>query len=70
MQARMVIFGMQVDDDLLYHGMENHPFPSYLSLYLTNFLSFHTLINEFFVKDFSTTMQIRMLIFGMQVDYD
>ena len=64
MQARMLIFGMQVDDDLLYRGIENQP-----SLYLSNFLSFHTLI-KFFVKDSSTTMQGRMLIFGMQVDDD
>ena len=29
MQARMLIFGMQVDDDLLYHGIENQPAPAY-----------------------------------------
>ena len=69
MQARMIIFGMQVDDDLLYHGIENQPSPAYSSLYLSNFLSFHTLM-KIFVKDFSTTMQGRMLIFGMQVDDD
>ena len=67
MQARMLIFGMQVDDDL-YHGIENQP-SSYLSLYLSNFLSFHSLM-KFFVKGFSTTMQGRILIFGMQADYD
>ena len=69
MQARMLIFGMQVDDDLLYCGIENQPSSAYLSLYLSNFLSFHTLM-KFFVKDFSTTMQVRMLIFGRQVDDD
>ena len=37
------------------------------TLYLSNFLSFLTLKNEIFVKDFLTTMQARMLIFGMQV---
>ena len=58
---------MQVDDDLLYRGIENQPSPAYSSLYLSNFLSFHTLM-RFFVKDFSTTLQGRMLIFGMQVD--
>ena len=62
MQGRMLIFGMQVDDDLLYCGIENQPSPAYLSLYLSSFLSFHTLM-KFFVKDFSTTMQGRMLIF-------
>ena len=69
MQATMLIFGMQVDDDLLYRGIENQPSPAYLSLYLSSFLSFHTLM-KFFVKDFSTTMQVRMLIFGMQADDD
>ena len=69
MQGRMLIFGMQVDDDLLYPGMENQSSPVYSSLYLSNFLSFHTLM-KYFVKDFSTTMQGRMLIFGMQVDDD
>ena len=68
MPARMLIFGMQVDDDLLYRGIENQPSSAYSSLYLSNFLSFHTLM-KFFVKDFSTIMQGRMLIFGMQV-YD
>ena len=65
----MLIFSMQVDDDLLYRGIENQPPPDYSSLYLSNFLSFLTLM-KFFVKDFSTTMQGRMLIFCMQVDDD
>ena len=69
MQARMLIFGMQVDDDLLYCGIEDQPSPAYLSLYLSNLLSFHTLM-KFFVKDLSTTMQGRMLIFDMHVDDD
>ena len=69
MQARMLIFGMQVDDDLLYRGIENQPSLAYLSLYLPNFLSYHTLM-KFFVKDFSATTQGRMLIFGMHVDDD
>ena len=69
MQARKLIFGMRVDDNLLYRGIENQPSPAYSSLYLSNFLSFHTLM-KFFVKGFSTIMQGRMLIFGMQVDDD
>ena len=69
MQARMLIFGMQVDYDLLYRKIENQTSPAYSSLYLSNFLSFHTLM-KFFVKDFATTMQGRLLIFGMQVDDD
>ena len=55
---------MHVDDNL-YLGLR-----AYLSLYLSNFLSFHTLNNEIFAKDFSTTFQARMLLFGMQVEDD
>ena len=69
-QARAFIFGMQVDNDVLYHGIANKPSPAYSSLYLSNFLSFHTLNDEFFVKDFSETVQARVFIFGMQVDND
>ena len=43
-QARVVIFGMQVDNDVLYHGIANQPSPAYSSLYLSDFLSFHTLM--------------------------
>ena len=25
MYTRMLIFGMQTDDDLFYHGIDNHP---------------------------------------------
>ena len=67
MQARMLIFSMQVDDDLLYHDIENQPSSANSFLYLSNFLFFHTLKNEIFVKDFSTTMQARMFIFDIQV---
>ena len=69
-QARVVIFGMQVDSDVLYRGIANQPSPAYSSLYLSNFLSFHTLNDEIFVKDFSETVQARVFIFGMQVDND
>ena len=69
-QARVVIFGMQVDNDVLYGGIANQPSPAYSSLYLSDFLSFHTLNNEIFVKDFSETVQARVFIFGMQVDND
>ena len=48
MQARMLIFGMQVGDDLLYRGIENQFSTAYSSLYLFNFLSFFTLKNEIF----------------------
>ena len=41
-QAGVVIFDMQVDNDVLYRGIANQPSPAYSSLYLSNFLSFHT----------------------------
>ena len=68
-QARVFIFGMHVDNDVLYHGIANQPSPAYSSLYLSNFLSFHTLNDEIFVKDFSEIEQARVFIFGMQVEY-
>ena len=52
MQARVVIFGMQVDNDVLYRRIANQPSPAYSSLYLFNFLSFHTLNDEFFCHRF------------------
>ena len=69
-QARVVIFGMQVDTDVLYCGTGNQPSPGYSCLYLSNFLSFHTLNDEIFIKDFCETVQARVVIFGMQVDND
>ena len=69
-QARVVIFGMQVDNDVLYRGIADQPSPAYSSLYLSNFLSFQTSNDEIFVKDFCETVQARVVIFGMQVDND
>ena len=43
LQAGVVIFGMQVDNGVLYHGIVNQPSHVYYYLYLSNFLSFHTL---------------------------
>ena len=51
-QARVVIFGEQVDNDVLYCGIANQPSPAYSSLYLSDFLSFHTLNDEIFVNFF------------------
>ena len=42
-QDRVFIFGMQVNNELLYHGIANQPSPAYSSLYLSEFLSFHIL---------------------------
>ena len=51
-QAGVVIFGMQVDSDVLYRGIANQPSDAYSSLYLFNFLSIHTLSNESFHQRF------------------
>ena len=51
-QSRVVIFGMQVDNDVVYRGIVNQPSPAYSSLYLSNFLSFHTLNEEIFRQRF------------------
>ena len=68
MQGRKVIFGTQIDDDLLYHRIANQSSPAYSSLYLSHFLSFHTLNKEFFRYRFLLTVQARVIIFGMQID--
>ena len=69
-QARIFIFGMQVDNDVLYRGIANQPSLAYSSLYLSNFLSFHTLNDDIFIKDFSEIVQTSVFIFGMHVDND
>ena len=51
-EARVFIFGMQVDNDVLYRGIANQPSPAYSSLYLSNYLSFHTLNDEIFHQRF------------------
>ena len=65
-QARVVIFGKQVDDDMMYRGIANQPSPAYsslylskyqpshvyYSLYLSDFLSFHTLNDDIFRQRF------------------
>ena len=51
-QARVVIFGEQVDNDVLYRGIANQPSPAYSSPYLLDFLSFHTLNVEIFRQRF------------------
>ena len=51
-EARVVIFGMQVDNDVVYRGIVNQPSPAYSSLYLSKFLSFHTLNGEIFRQRF------------------
>ena len=51
-QARVVIFGEQDDNDVLCRGITNQPSSAHSSLYLSNFLSFHTLNDEIFRQRF------------------
>ena len=69
-QARIVIFGMQVGDDLMYRRIENQPSPAYSSLHFSNSILSILKIMKFCVKDYSTARQARMVIFGMQIDDD
>ena len=52
-QARIAIFGMQIDNDVLYLGIASQPSDTYSSLYLSNFLYFHTLNDEKFSSKIS-----------------
>ena len=50
MQAIVIIFGVQVDNDVLYGGIANQPTPAYSSLYVFNFfLDLDSLSNKFTV---------------------
>ena len=49
-QARVVIFTMQIDNDELYCEIVNQPSPAYSFLYLSNFLPFHILNIEIFCQ--------------------
>ena len=57
--ARVFIFGMQIDNDVLYCGIANQLSPAYSSTFL--FLS------TCFVKDISTTIKDRSFKFGIHV---
>ena len=71
MQARVVIFVMQVDDDILYRGIENQSFSCLFSPCICP-IFFRSLlwIIKFFIKAFFTTIQARLVIFGIKVDDD
>ena len=56
LQARIVIFGMQFENDVLYCEIVNQPSHAYSSLYL--FFLYYEIV------------QARVVIFGMQVDND
>ena len=51
-EARKVIFGMQVDNNVLYREIANQPSHAYSSLYLSDFLFSHTFNNEIFRQRF------------------
>ena len=69
MQAGVVIFGIQIDDNVLYRGIAKQPFALILPCICPIFfLSILRTIVKCFVKDFCKTRQARVVIFGMQVD--
>ena len=49
-QARVFVFGVRVDNDVLYRGIANQPSPFYSFLYLSFFF-----LSAYLVKDISTT---------------
>ena len=49
---KLVIFGMQVDNDVVYRGIVNQPSPAYSSPYLSSLISFHTLNEKIFCQRF------------------
>ena len=69
-QARVFIFGIQVDNDVLYRGIANQPSPAFLPCICPIFFLSILWMMKFFVKDFSETVQAKVIIFGMQVDND
>ena len=69
MQARMVIFGVQVEYFLLYRGNENQPSTDYSPMYSIFFLSVLR-NNEIFRQRYLHNRASCMIIFGMQVDDD
>ena len=66
-QARVVIFGLQVNNDVLYRGIANQPSSQPLILPCICPIFFLSLLSmiKFFVKDFCETVQARVFIFGM-----
>ena len=46
-QARVFIFGMQVDNDVLYRGIANQPTPAYSFLYLSIILSLYIVCQRY-----------------------
>ena len=52
MQAGVIILSMQVDNDVWYRGIVNQPSDAHSSIYLVEFLSFHTSNDEIFRQRF------------------
>ena len=69
-QARVIIQGMQVYNDILYRGIANQHSPSYLPCICPIFFLSILCIMKFFVKDFCETVHARIVIFDTQVDND
>ena len=46
-QARVFIFGMLVDNDVLYHGIANQPSPAYSSIFLSLYIFHQRYLNNY-----------------------
>ena len=65
-QARVVIFGEQVDNDVLYCGIANQPSPAYSSLYLSIFLSLYSFCQRYLHNCIRQKIQIWYIPVGSQ----
>ena len=64
LEARMLKLGIHIDNELLYHGIENWTPCSYFSLYLSIFLSF---MAKFVSQFFSVNVQARIFKYGIHM---
>ena len=69
-QARVVIFGEQVDNDVLIVGLRTSLLLLLLPCICPIFFLSILRMMKFFDKDFCKTVQARVFIFGMQVNND
>ena len=68
-KARMLKLGIQMDNELLYCGIENHTSCSYFSLYLSFFLSFTAKFVSQFYPELCTLESSNMLYVCRMRDY-
>ena len=62
LQARIFIFGMQVDKNVLYLGIANQPSPAYSFLYLSIFFSLYIFRQRYLHNCIGQKLQIWYLV--------